>query len=161
MRHAKAEQVGPTDMERELTPRGRADSAAAGRWLAGRGLTPDHVVVSAATRTRQTWESLAEAAGWDSDATIDRGLYAAGPETALDLMRSSPDDATTLVVIGHNPTVAHLAQLLDDGEGDDDAGREMAMGFPTSAVAVLDFEGDWGDLDEASARLVAFHVGRG
>jgi phosphohistidine phosphatase len=161
MRHAKAEQVGPTDMERELAQRGRDDSSAAGRWLAGQAISPDHVLVSAATRTRQTWQSVAGAAGWDAEATFDRGLYAAGPETALDLMRSAPDDATTLVLVGHNPTVAYLAQMLDDGDGDDDAAQQMTMGYPTSALAVFEYDGAWADLDQGCARLVAFHVGRG
>jgi phosphohistidine phosphatase len=161
MRHAKAEQVGPTDMERELASRGYADAAAAGRWLAGRGTTPDHALVSAATRARQTWESLSSVAGWALEPALDRGLYAASPETALDLMRAVPDEATTLVVVGHNPTIAYLAQLLDDGEGDAGASREMTEGYPTSALAVFEHEGAWADLDLACARLVAFHVGRG
>jgi phosphohistidine phosphatase len=160
MRHAKAEQVGPTDMERELEARGYGDAAAAGRWLSGQGIVADHALVSAATRTRQTWESVAAAAGWDAQASFDRGLYAAGPDTALDLMRATPDDATTLMLVGHNPTVAHLAQLLDDGEGDDVAGRQMSTGYPTSALAVFEYDGAWAGLDLGAARLVAFHVGR-
>ena len=31
--------------------------------------------------------------------------------------------------------MAYLAQLLDDGTGDEEAGREMAIGFPTGALA--------------------------
>ncbi len=161
MRHAKAEQVGPTDLERELAASGHDDAAAAGRWLAEQGIAPDHVVVSSATRTRQTWERVADAAGWQIEATFDRGLYAAGPDTVLDLIRALPDEAGTLVVVGHNPTVAYLAQMLDSGEGDPSVAREMSSGYPTSAVAVFDFAGDWVDLDLASARLIAFHVGRG
>jgi phosphohistidine phosphatase len=57
--------------------------------------------------------------------------------------------------------MASLATLLDDGEGDDEAGNEVAVGFPASALAVFSFDGDWADLDEASASVVAFHVGRG
>jgi phosphohistidine phosphatase len=37
----------------------------------------------------------------------------------------------------------------------------MVRGFPTSAVAVFEYDGVWADLDITSARLVAFHVGRG
>ena len=54
-------------------------------------------------------------------------------------------------MVGHNPTMASLAALLDDGDGDEEAGNEMALGFPTSAVAVFAYDGDWADLDEASA----------
>jgi phosphohistidine phosphatase len=56
--------------------------------------------------------------------------------------------------------MAHLAQLLDDGEGDAEASTAMASGFPTSAVAVFEYDGAWADLELTSARLVAFHVGR-
>ena len=63
------------------------------------------------------------------------------------------------MIVGHNPTMAMLAQLLDDGEGDAAAGERMAGGFPTSAVAVFELNGSWADLE--AARLTAFHVGRG
>ena len=160
IRHAKAEQAGPTDFERELAPRGRQDAAALGSWLAGQGVVADHAVVSAATRTQQTWAEVAGGAGWTIEAEVDRGLYAAGPETALDVLRTAPDEARTLVVIGHNPTVAYLAQLLDDGEGDVVATNQMMIGYPTGAVTLLSYAGSWADLDEGTASVTAFHVGR-
>ena len=39
--------------------------------------------------------------------------------------------------------MASLAALLDDGEGDEEAGNELALGFPTSALAVFAYDGDW------------------
>jgi phosphohistidine phosphatase len=33
-------------------------------------------------------------------------------------------------------------------------------GYPTSAVALFEYDGAWADLSEASARLLAYHVGR-
>ena len=63
------------------------------------------------------------------------------------------------MVIGHNPTMAYLAQVLDNGE--DDLSNEMATGFPTSAVAVFEFDGDWAGLEEGECRLVGFHTPRG
>ena len=88
MRHAKAEQHGPTDFDRPLADRGHRDAAAVGVWLAREGFEPDHALVSAALRARETWVAVAAAADWDLDAEIDRGLYAAGPDTALDLVDS-------------------------------------------------------------------------
>jgi phosphohistidine phosphatase len=161
MRHSKAEQAGPTDFERALTDRGRHDAAAAGRWLAGQGVVADHALVSAALRAVQTWESLAEGAGWDVEPDLDRGFYVASPETALDLIRATPEEVVTLVVVGHNPTVATLAHVLDDGDGDPAASGEMATGYPTSALAVMSYDGGWADLAEGAARLTGYHVGRG
>jgi phosphohistidine phosphatase len=161
MRHAKAEQAGPTDFERPLASRGADDAAAAGAWLASQDVSPDHALVSAALRTRQTWDAVASGAGWSLEPDFDRGLYAAGPETALDLVRLVPSEVATLVVIGHNPTIAVLAQVLDDGSGDPSVGASMAGDFPTSAVAIFSYDGAWADLAEGTATLEAFHVGRG
>lgn len=160
MRHATAEQDGPSDAERRLAEHGLDDAAEAGRWLGAQGIEPDLAVVSSATRTEMTWEAVSEAAGWDVELFLDEGLYTAGPETALDLVRATDGAVRTLVVIGHNPTVSILAQLLDDGEGDDDASTEMTLGFPSGALAVFSYDGDWAELDEASASVTAFHVGR-
>jgi phosphohistidine phosphatase len=161
MRHAKAEQDGPTDFDRRLAERGHRDAAEAGRWLAARGVVPQQALVSAALRTQETWESLAESAGWDLEADLERGLYTAGTEAALDLLRDVDPGVESVIVIGHNPTMASLVAVLDDGEGDDDAANELAMDYPTSAVTVFAYDGEWADLDEASASVVAFHVGRG
>jgi phosphohistidine phosphatase len=161
VRHAKAEQSGETDQARRLADVGRSDAQAAGRWLAGEDVVPDHALISAAPRARETWEALADGAGWSVAPTLDEGLYSAGPDTALDLIRGTPPEASVLVVVGHNPTMAQLAQLLDDGDGDPEASNAMASGFPTSAAAVFEYDGAWADLDVTSARLVAFHVGRG
>jgi phosphohistidine phosphatase len=161
IRHAKAEQSGPSDFERQLTDRGAVDATEAGQWLANRGVEPDHALVSSAVRAQQTWEAVNEGGGWDLEGSFDDALYEAGTESALDLVRETDEAVRTLVVVGHNPTMASLATLLDDGNGDDEAGNEVAVGFPTSAVAVLTYDGDWADLDEASASVVAYHVGRG
>ena len=160
MRHAKAEQDGPTDAERRLADRGRSDAAEAGRWLASVGVAPDRALVSAATRTEQTWQELASAAHWTLDPQLDRGLYSAGVDSALDLVRALGDDVRCVVLVGHNPTMASLAQVLDDGDGDPAAVDQMLGGFPTSAVAVLGFDGAWADLAPGTATLRAFHVGR-
>ena len=160
MRHGKAEPGGETDAERELSQRGWADCVEAGRWLAGSGITPDAALVSSARRTTSTWLAVAEGGSFDAEPTYSDGLYSAGPESALDLVRESPDDVRTLVVVGHNPTMAYLAQLLDDGTGDEESGRAMATGFPTGALAVFAVSGRWLELDLASAGLTAFHVGR-
>ena len=160
VRHAKAEPYAASDFERALADRGRADAAAAGNWIAGTGVAPDLALVSAAVRTRQTWESMASAAGWDLEPQLDRSLYAADEDTVLELLAATPDEVTTVVVIGHNPTMAVVAQLLDDGAGDPEATAGLSSGYPTCAVAVFDLPGGWGGIGPGGARLRAFHVGR-
>ena len=64
-------------------------------------------------------------------------------------LRPGPDargrrTGQTLVVVGHNPTMASLAQLLDDGEGDEEAGDGCTRGLPGRALAVFDVDGRLG-----------------
>lgn len=160
MRHAKAEPGGETDALRELAHRGWEDAREAGRWLAAHAVTPDAALVSSASRTRSTWLAVAEGGSFEARASYSDSLYSAGPETALDLVRETDDAVSVLVVVGHNPTMAYLAQLLDDGSGDQQAAREMAVGFPTGALAVFAVPVRWAALDLACASLSAFHVGR-
>lgn len=160
MRHGKAEQMGPTDFDRALADRGHADAREAGGWLADQGFAPDHALVSAALRTRETWDALADGGGWALEAELDRGLYSAEPDTAIDLLGQVDPAVRRLVVIGHNPTMAYLAQLLGDGAAPEAPEQMVAGGFPTSALAVFAYDGAWADLAEGSARLVTQHVGR-
>jgi phosphohistidine phosphatase len=161
MRHAHAEGSGPTDRERPLTASGRDTAAAAGRWLAGQGFRPEHALVSAALRTLETWTAAAGAAGWTLEPEVDPGLYAAGPDAALDLVNAVPDEVTSLLVIGHNPTVGHLAQLLDDGEADAEvAGEALVSGYPPATLSVFRVAGSWAELAAGTARLVGFRSGR-
>ncbi len=163
MRHAKAEPYAATDQARELTAEGESAAYAAGEWLAGLlerlGREIDHALVSSAVRARATWNALAEGADCDIQPELEQSLFEAGPETALDLVRLTDDSVRTLVVVGHNPTMAYLAQMLDDGEGDAAAIDAMVSGFPPCSLAVFTVEGPWSELEISSARVIDFHVG--
>lgn len=161
MRHAKAEPFAVSDHDRELLPRGVADAAAAGGWARDEGVVPDHVVVSSAARTQGTWASFASTCGGSPEVLTDRSLYAAGTDAAFEILRTVPADAVTVMLVGHNPTMASLVHLLDDGGAPPDVFAQIVAGYPTSALTVLEVTGDWSDLDVAGARIVKFHVGRG
>jgi phosphohistidine phosphatase len=157
VRHAKAESYGATDHERPLTDRGATEAGAAGTWLAERGPAPQRAIVSDALRTRQTFEAMAVEAGWTIEPDYDSTLYEADAETALDVVRGLDDDVTTALVIGHNPTMAYLAQVLDMGGSP----QLATTGFPTAAIAVFEYDGPWADLAEGTARLVDVYVQHG
>lgn len=161
IRHAKAESFATTDHERDLTGRGRRDALELGSWLADAGVAPDHVLVSSARRTVATWDFLSRGLRQSPDAEIRDDLYSATPESALDVLREAPEAADVVIIVGHNPTVAYLAHLLDDGEPDQGAFRAMSEGYPTAAATVLEVPGHWSELTERAARITAFHVGNG
>lgn len=160
VRHAQAESWAPSDVERALTPAGTEAAGVLGGWLRDQRIAPDAALVSGATRTRQTWAALAEAAGWRLQPTYDDGLYAAGPDTALDLIRFAAPDAATLLVLGHNPTVHFLAQVLSDGTGDPALTESLMIGFPPASVAVFEFDVEWARVSEGYGVLTAVRPGR-
>lgn len=164
VRHAQAATFAATDHARALTERGRRDARALGRWLAGTlgdDAAPGAAVVSDAARARETWELVAATAGWEVAVEPQRAVYEAGPAALLDLVRVVGEEVRTVVVVGHNPTVGVLVQLLDDGTGDPEAVTATAAGHPTAGAAVVEVPGAWAELAEAAAVLRAFHVGRG
>jgi len=160
MRHAKAEPVAASDHARRLALRGIRDAAEAGRWARAEGLLPDHAFVSTAARAHETWTAFREGAGLDLEPELEAGLYSAGPDAALAVLRSAPGHASTVMIVGHNPTMAHLVHLLDDGSAEPAAFAEISTGFPTSAIAVLEVASEWAQLEVAAARIAGFHVGR-
>ena len=142
IRHAKAEQGSP-DLDRALSDRGRSDAAAIGRWLAGQGIAPDRVVTSPSRRTRQTWELAGT-----TPPEVDGRIYDNTVADLLDVIRETPDDVQTLVLVGHNPSMGELAATIDPDVRD----------FPTSATAIVEVD-SWANVRQ-SGRLVARTVPR-
>lgn len=160
MRHAKAEPFATSDHDRVLLARGIGDAQAAGRWAAESEVLPDHVVVSSAARTQGTWSAFAAGARYGLTPVTDRALYSAGTDGALEIIRTAPEGARTLMLVGHNPTMEYLVHLLDDGDADPALFAEVSAGYPTSALTVLEISVEWSEIDVASGRIVHFHVGR-
>jgi phosphohistidine phosphatase len=160
LRHAKSswEQDLP-DVERPLSPRGRRDAAAAGRWLAEHVGRPDLVLCSTSVRTRQTWARVCEAEP-DVLGTVpvrfEAAIYEAWSETLLDLAHRLPDDVRTAVLVGHGPGLPDLAERLNRVSGDGPIGK-----FRTSGIAVFSVAGPWDQLGPGTAGLTAYTVPRG
>lgn len=159
MRHAEAVTVAPSDHDRALTPNGTTAATETGRWLRDQDIDPDHALVSAAERTRQTWEAAARGAGWQITPDVEPALYQAGADNVMDLLRRVPVASRCVLVLGHNPTISYLAQLVSDGGGDVAVEGEMLRGFPPTASAVFDVTEAWASIGFGDGRLVGFHVG--
>ena len=148
MRHAKAAQLpGSPDFERPLTDRGHRDAAAAGRWLAGRGLEPDAVLCSPARRTRQTWEAAAAELGTGATMPdLDDILYAADAAAIREIIAATAPEVSTLLCVGHNPAMAQLAQ---EATGE-------PLEFPTAAIAVAVLPGRWASAADGPGDLAGY-----
>jgi phosphohistidine phosphatase len=158
LRHAKSAWPDVPDRDRPLAKRGRRDAPVMGRWLRDHGYLPDVVVCSVARRTRQTWELVAPELGGSPSVTFEPRAYAASALTLLYLARELPGACRAALLIGHNPAIAELATILTEPPAENGAPPSPEIRFPTAAVAVLEFPGDWADLAPGQARLLDFAI---
>ena len=166
LRHAKSDWPDVPDRDRPLAKRGRRDAPRIGRWLHAQGYQPDVVVVSAATRTRQTWDLVAPELGGSPAVHFEPRAYAASALTLLYLAQELPARYRTALLIAHNPGLSELAASLAAPPESDRAAGPAATGpavkdsprpaisLPTAAVAVFEFTGDWPSLTPGHARLI-------
>jgi phosphohistidine phosphatase len=146
LRHAKAQPDAPHgDHARELNKRGRRDAAAIGAYLRSTIGTPDAIVTSDAARARQTADLAADELGDTLPPVLDPRIYTADLETLLEVVRGLPDNADSVVLVGHNPGFEELAAALAAIDLDE-------VRLPTAAVARVDFDvARWSDVGPGSA----------
>jgi phosphohistidine phosphatase len=155
LRHAKAEPAGGiSDELRPLALAGRRQCPGVGAALSAAGLVPEHVLVSSAVRTRQTWELVCTGLGDvpEPEVDVDDRLYGAGPGDVVDLVRALDDRVRQVLVVGHEPTMSGTAALLA-GDGDGAHLAQVRTGLPTGAFAVLEVA-TWSQLAAGAGRLL-------
>lgn len=148
LRHAKAASApGLADVERPLAERGEKDATAAGSWLRAAAIVPDLVVCSTARRTRQTWEAVAAELPGQAEARYDERIYRNTLDSLLEVVRDTDDAVRSLLLVSHNPGAQQLAAALT-------AEAKVYEGFPTCALALIEFTGPWASVSEGAGRLV-------
>ncbi|WP_369212041.1 SixA phosphatase family protein [Streptomyces flavofungini] len=155
-RHAKADWPQVADHERPLADRGRRDAPVAGRKLADSGIAFDLALCSTAARTRETWKLAVQELPQRPKTVYEERLYEASPGELIAVLNETPDDVRSVLLIGHNPGVQGLTDVLaGDSEGDAQA-RLNRRGFPTATFSVLTYSGSWKALEPGTATLVDY-----
>ena len=140
LRHGKSDWDADYDGDhaRPLADRGQKGARKVGRFVTTARIVPDRAITSSAVRARETLATAAEAGGWTGPARVTDALYEASPEAVLREIQSEPEDADTVVVVGHEPTWSGLVSLLIGG------GRVQ---MKTAAVAQVEVEVEtWADV---------------
>ena len=154
LRHAQTEDVRPgsKDSERRLTPDGERRALEVGDYLRAEGITVDTVLCSSAARARQTLEllRLGDQLNPDRVEIADR-FYNAGGDTLINAVRELPDDCHVALLIGHAPGAPGLVhEMTDPATSRPEAVSAIESRFPAAALAQLEFEGDWSEIDAGS-----------
>ena len=161
MRHAAALPHASRDADRPLTPKGRVTASDAGEFLRSLGVVPDYVLLSPALRCTETWDELRSTLHPPEDVVevVDDRMYAASADSVLQALRSVPETARTVLVIGHNPSMSYVASVLADADGPMEVLQQLLNGLLPGALAVYETESAWAGLDMLGARPTYFHDG--
>lgn len=155
-RHAKADWPPVADHERPLAERGRLDAPIAGRKLVDHGIAFDLALCSTAVRTRETWKLAVHELPHRPKTIYEERLYEASPGELIAVLNETPDDVRNLILIGHNPGVHGLAEVLSGAAEDDVRERLNRRGFPAAAFAVVTFDGSWKTLEPGVGTLADY-----
>jgi phosphohistidine phosphatase len=162
LRHAKSSWDNPAlaDYDRPLAKRGQKAAPRMGQEIGALGLRPGLILCSAAARARETLAlALPAIADPMPEVVYDDAFYMASPEALLAILRTlpaGPDAPSTVMLVGHNPGLEELADLLVGG-GEDALVESMADKFPTGALAVFTFAAkDWSEVAPGSGTLTHF-----
>jgi len=134
MRHAKSSWDHPRlrDHDRPLNPRGQRDAPRIADALAERDWTPALILVSSATRTRETLDGMSHQFG-EVPTEVRPGIYHASVHDLMHELQDMLGEGTTMI-LGHNPGSEMLINHL--------SGQWHIM--PTAAAALLvESDGGW------------------
>jgi len=146
MRHAKSSWDTPQqkDFDRPLNERGRRVAPLMGRYLRRQKIHPDLVLCSPAERAKETAGLFTAAAQLSGELRLDERIYDASVYTLLQVVSQVEDDASSVLMIGHNPGLEELILRL--------TGQIRRM--PTAALASIQLDIErWADVREMSGRL--------
>lgn len=160
MRHAKSswDDIFCPDHDRPLSKRGRKAAPEMGRFLAGKGLLPDTVLLSTATRVQETWLLLNSTLGADPALQSDQALYGSSPHALLSRINDTNDADSILLVINHEPTLGGLCRTLARDPVPTTCARAFSK-FSTAGVAEFHFDIEsWRSITPGSGTFVDFTI---
>jgi phosphohistidine phosphatase len=154
VRHAKSswDDSDLADHDRPLAPRGEKALRRMRQHLEELGVRPDLVLCSSARRTRATLHGIDKAFGHHAVVEVEDRLYGADAPRLLARLQVIGDDVGTVLVVGHNPGIAGLIDLL--------TAREDALpgveDVPTGAIAVVSLGAPWASVESGTGTLDSF-----
>jgi phosphohistidine phosphatase len=154
LRHAKSDWSAgiSDDFKRPLSKRGKQDSLRMGKWMKTRGLVPEVIISSPAKRARQTLKRVcSELCPGMENVIWDERVYMADLHELLEVLGDNPEQAGSLMLVGHNPGLEDLLLYLAESSVTEPPDGKF---IPTATLAELQLECNWHDLQAGSAQLV-------
>ncbi len=156
LRHAMASSdFSGTDKERPLTPQGKEDAKALGKFMLHRSYMPELILCSNALRTRQTLESLNHHVGIENIDLRDV-LYSGSTGDYLYEVQQVKDAYNNILLIAHNPSISELVRLLA-AQGQESIIARLSDGYAPATLSVIECACDkWADIQPAENSLADY-----
>ncbi|HEX6731609.1 MAG TPA: histidine phosphatase family protein [Pyrinomonadaceae bacterium] len=149
LRHAKSSWKDETlpDFERPLNRRGQRAAETLGHYFRENEIVPDLILASPAFRARETIEIIIKTAKWRTELRYDERIYEASAMRLFEVVSQIENDHKTVLLVGHNPGLEELLQLL--------TGNIEQM--PTGGLAKVALKAaKWGNALQKKASLESF-----
>jgi phosphohistidine phosphatase len=146
LRHAKSSWKGESvaDFERPLAGRGRKACVVIARLIQAREIQFDLILSSSAVRARETIELIRQYAKLRNELRFDERIYDASANRLLEIVSEIESDRKSLLVVGHNPGLEDLLQLLTGDK----------QNLPTASLAKIKLKiSKWSEHYENKASL--------
>jgi phosphohistidine phosphatase len=148
MRHAKSSWDLPlSDIQRPLNERGLRNAPEMGRRILKSKIIPEIIYTSDAVRAYTTAQLVREALHLEIPIEVEPKIYDTTLQVLLNIIHHFPEKFSTILMVGHNPTISLLANYLSG----DNVGY-----FATGAMACLEFSCNWNEVSGGTGNLVFF-----
>ncbi len=152
VRHAKSswDHGNLRDIERPLEARGLRDAPLMAKVLKSKGVNPDLLLSSPATRAYSTALFFADAFEIDRrDVQLQPRIYEAFSEDILAIIEQLPAEADTVLLFGHNPTFTNIANRFS---------KKHIDNVPTCGIFKVEAKvQSWKDFQAPTAQMTEFH----
>jgi len=112
LRHAKADSGLLNDLARDLSAKGRRQTASMGQWMSATGIIPERIISSSAKRTKLIAKICSELIGYQRSLRFEDNLYDARSESYLDVIAVLNNRYDSVMIVGHNPAISTMVTIL-------------------------------------------------
>ena len=150
IRNAKSDwnDIGASDFERGITKKGKKDIETMSSYLMIKNILPDIILSSCALRAQETADIISEKLQYKGKIEYLQELYYTPTSTLLDILYMLDISVNVAFVIGHNPQLTDIANILID---------EHISKIPSSAVVAINFDiQNWNELAYQKGKIDFF-----
>ena len=150
IRNAKSDwnDIGASDFERGITKKGKKDIQTMSSYLMLKNISPDIILSSCALRAQETADIISQNLEYKGKIEYLQELYYTPTATLLDILYMQDSSTNMVFVVGHNPQLTDMANLLID---------EHISKIPSSGIISIDFDiSDWSELSYKKGKVDFF-----